>query len=119
MIGEINVPKYYKQISWNFTLFSHGNKNKKFVDRSSFKKIHFPTSPFPSSWLLNILGIFKSKIYTSKKTTEKIQNFYLQEYIEILSKSVDCLADVDMESDKTTESGSNPEQAKSNLQPIN
>lgn len=38
-----------------------------------------------------------------------------QEYIEILSKSVDCLADVDMESDKTTESGSSPEQAKSNL----
>jgi len=67
MIGEINVPKYYKQISWKFTLFSHGNKNKKFVDRRSLKKIHFPTSPFPSSWLLNILGIFKSKIHTSKK----------------------------------------------------
>lgn len=45
--------------------------------------------------------------------------FYLQEYIVILSKSVDCLADVDMESDKTTESGSGPEQAKSNLPPSN
>lgn len=42
-----------------------------------------------------------------------------QEYIVILSKSVDCLADVDMESDKTTESGSGPEQAKSNLPPSN
>ena len=59
-------------------------------------------------------------MYTLKKPTEKIQTFHLQEYIEILSKSVDCLADVDMESDKTTtESGSNPEQAKSNPQSIN
>ena len=48
-----------------------------------------------------------------KKLTEKVQSFYLQEYIEILSKSVDCLADVDMQSDKTTESGSSQQQAKS------
>jgi len=58
-------------------------------------------------------------MYTLQKPTEMLQTFYLQEYIEILSKSVDCLADVDMESDKTAESGNNPEEAKSNPQPIN
>lgn len=64
------------------------------------------------------LSIFKSKIYTLKKLT-KIQTLYLQEYIEILSKSVDCLADVDMESDKTTDSGNSPQEAKSTPQPSN
>ena len=46
----------------------------------------------------------------NKLTDDVLQPFNLQEYVEILAKSVECLAEADMGSDETAES-QNPQEA--------